>query len=197
MLILTSISRPNFDFLQQEVDNESTEDIQKQNAEVDLSQLKELPLLDIVDSAPTDPAKPMSGAMLPSEATMGSSNQDLLESPFGELISEDDPIKLLKQREQTKSQGELMDDGSNLEKAKTYISEREASQATQNESASNIDQQDGGDYQSYSTVSKQATDIGSKQATELSFGGAQRSTVRKVDLHHSLVYWTITVGVST
>lgn len=201
MICLHAFFYPYLTILQQELDNESAEENQKQEAEVDLSQLKELPLLDIVDTLPPEGAKPMSGILLPSEATVGSSMQDPLETPFAELI-EDDPLKQLREKEKSKSQGELMDDGSNLERTRTHISEREATQAG-SETHADASREGTEAQQSFSNASKQATDIvsktatdgaskqdtdiTSKQPTEVSLGGNQKSMIRKVQT--SLVCW--------
>ena len=54
------------DLLQQEVDSEVPEEEAKVEALVDLSELKELPILDIADAFPPEVLKPTSGQVLPS-----------------------------------------------------------------------------------------------------------------------------------
>ena len=75
--------------MQQEIDSEVPEEEAKVEALVDLSELKELLILDIADVVPPEVLKSTSGQVLPSEVTRGSSILDNLETPLTELIEGD------------------------------------------------------------------------------------------------------------
>ncbi|GFR68393.1 hypothetical protein ElyMa_000277200 [Elysia marginata] len=152
----------------QEVDSEIPEEETKAEAQVDLSELKELPILDIADAVPPEVMKPASGQVLPSEATRGSSILDNLETPMAELIEGGKHIRLEEEGQRSKGQGELMDDGSTLEKAQTHISEREATQGGSGSPAGND-----------TLGSRDQTTI-SKQATQVSTAGGQKSFLGQV-----------------
>ncbi|RUS70176.1 hypothetical protein EGW08_022060, partial [Elysia chlorotica] len=151
---------------EQEVDSETTEDEARAEVQVNLSELKEIPILDIADVVPSEVLKPSSGQILPSEATRGSSILDInLETPFPEITEGGKPIRLSEEGKNiSQGQGELMDDGSTLEKAQTHISEREATQGGGS-----------GSVAGENTLGSRDHTALSKQATQMSATGAQKS----------------------
>ena len=156
--------------MQQELDSEVPEEEVKAEAQVDLSELKELPILDIADAVPPEAMmKPTSGQVLPSEATRGSSILDSLETPMAELIEGGKHVRLEDHGKVHEGQSQLMDDGSTLEKAQTHISEREATQGG-SESPSAAD----------ATLGSRDQTTVSKQATQASMTGGQKSFLGQV-----------------
>ena len=154
--------------MQQEVDSEVPEEEAKVEALVDLSELKELLILDIADVVPPEVLKPISGQVLPSEVTRGSSILDYLETPLTELIEGGKHVRLDEEGKGSKGEGELKDDGSTLEKAQTHISEWEATQGGSGSPAGDA-----------TLGSRDQTTI-SKQATQVSITGKQKSFLGQV-----------------